>query len=51
MIKSMLEEKNIFHRFTEKFVLHNHNLEGLAGDDVITAFRQWLKIEDFFRQS
>jgi hypothetical protein len=29
-------------------MLHNLNLSGTAGDDVITAFRQWPIIKGFF---
>ena len=32
-------------------VLHNLQSEYIDGDDVITAFRQWTKIEGFLRKS
>jgi len=32
-------------------MLHNHNLRGIDGLDVITAFRQWAIIEGFLRES
>ena len=32
-------------------LLHNLSFGGIAGNDAISSFRQWTKIEDFFRYS